>query len=284
MEKIIEIILNCNSKRKLLSFDDVREICQIILDKSNCSFVNKIDLFQDNPVEKNCAAVYYDDHIFFFFEPILEKLDNCCTELLECKKMHGSRVDVYNYFYLGIIFHELAHVRQYYITQKKHNSLEKKIFKIYLNLSENRDFYHDNYFNILTEVNANNVASVMANYIYSKLPRNFLTQNDRNIYQSNMLRNLLYDNYEIDINKEVVISPSERITENLSNEILSNSKIDLNKYLMLIYSQNNLTIYKKLMLGLPISYLEYAYVNLLSDELYGSDKINVTKKLQKIIK
>ena len=70
---------------------------------------------------------------------------------------------------------------------------------------------------------------------------------------------------------------------NFDEEILFYLDTTLTECAHLIYDINKLTIYKKLMLGLPISYLEYAYSNLIDDRLNHDERVNVTKKLQKNI-
>ena len=281
MNEILKIILKCNRERKLLSGDDVKEICNIILKRNKYYFVNKIDILSHNPNDENCAGLYHDDHLFFFFDGIVNMLQGYCDDTTDLYTFDGAKVDIYNFYYLTIIFHELAHVRQQYIMDTARSSIEKKIFTLFLNLSLNREFYQENYCNILTEINAENVALVTANYFYSQLPKNFVTKNDRKAYQLSTLGTLLHSNYEIVSKKEMVISPSEHLIDSLNDDILASQNMNCDQYLNLIYKQNNLTIYKKMMLGLPLEYQEYAYAELLYNRLKSDDEINVIKKLQK---
>ena len=62
--------------------------------------------------------------------------------------------------------------------------------------------------------------------------------------------------------------------------ILKAGNMTIERYVNLIYN-DKFTLYKKLMLGLPIKYIEYAYANLLIDALNIEEDINVVKKLQK---
>lgn len=282
MDEVIKIVLERNSERKLLTVDDVKKICFTILKKNGYNFVKNVIVFDKNPNDEDCAGVYHEENIFFFYDVVINMLESSVERFNQTYQVDESSVDVYNYFYLGIIFHELAHVRQYSIMNSKRSSLEKKLFTIFINLSHNRDFYDENYSDILTEVNANNVSLVTTNYIYSKLPKNFFTQNDRTIYQSLFLRMILYDNYEIAPKKDEIISPAERVVSKFDEEILFYLDTDLEHCLKLIYD-NNLTIYKKLMLGLPISYQEYAYCNLLDGRIEVEKEINAVKKLRKRI-
>ena len=283
MDEIIKIVFNRNKERKLLTATDVKKICHIILKKKGYNFVKHIKVFSHNPVDSTCAGVYHDENIFFFYNEILDMIQSNFEKFSSVYKIDGANADIYNYFYLNIVFHELAHVRQYARIDNNHDSLETRIFSMFLKLSSNRDFYEQNYSDILTEINANNVSLVTTNYIYSKLPRNFITKNDWQVYQSVLLNTLLYNNYAIINKKDEIISPAERIINCFNEDILSSLNTTLDKCLKTINSINNITLYKKLMLGLPISYLEYSYANLLNDRLNSDDKINVVKKLQKKI-
>ena len=281
MDEIIKIIFNCNKKRRLLSDDDVRKICFIILKKNKYNFVKEVRVFKNNPFDSECAGVYQNGNILFFLDEVIELIHRSYENFSASYNIDGSAIDIYNYFYLGIIFHELAHVRQYAIINGKRNCLEKKLFSIFLNLSQNEDFYNENYYDILTEVNANNVALVTTNYLYSKLPKNFITINDYRCYQSSLIKLALYNNYEILNKKDDIISPAERVVDNFDEEILFYLDMKLDDIVKLIYSNDNLTIYKKIMLGLPLTYLEYSYAHLLSDRLNVEEGINIVKKLQK---
>ena len=141
--------------------------------------------------------------------------------------------------------------------------------------------YRNNYSNMLNEVNSENVGIVSANYIFSRLPKNFLTNHDRKCYQLQTLKSILYANYEVVPKYETIVSPAERIVEAFDDETLAKMNLTIEKYSELISNTDNLTLYKKLMLGLPISYSEYGYANLLIDELTNGIDINAIKKLQK---
>lgn len=281
MDEIIKIIFERNKERKLLSSDDVKKICYLILKKNKYDFVKQVEVFSHNPKDPTCAGVYYDENIFFFYREIIDMLEKQFDNFSDMYEIDGANVDGYNYFYLSIILHELAHVRQYAILKNKHNSLEKKIFSIFLNLSNNRDFYSDNYHDILTEINANNVSIMTANHIYSKLPKNFLTRNDWRAYQSYYLKNLLYLNYEIVDKKNQILSPAERVVNKFDEAIVFDLDMTLTECLHLIHDTKDLSLYKKLMLGLPISYMEYAYADLIDTRLGNGENINAIKKLQK---
>ena len=281
MNDIIKIIFKCNQGRRILNADDVKNICLIILKKNKYNFVKEVRVFKNNPIDSKCAGVYQNGNIFFFYDEIIDLIHQSYEDFSSCYTIDGSAIDIYNYFYLGIIFHELAHVRQNAIINGKRSCLEKKLFSIFLNLSQNKDFYNKNYHDILTEVNANNVALITTNYLYSKLPKNFITINDYKCYQSSLIKLVLHDNYEILSKKDDIISPAERVIDKFDEEILFYLDMSLDDILKLIYCNDNLTMYKKIMLGLPLTYLEYSYVHLLYDRLNVEDDINVVKKLQK---
>lgn len=283
MDEIVKIIFERNKERKLLKSDDIKKICFIILEKKGYRFVKHVETFPSNPKDSACAAVYYDGHIFFFLNETLDIIQDYFEKFSSRYNIDGASIDIYNYFYLSIILHELAHVRQNAIIKSKHNSIEKKLFSMFLSLSNNSNFYNENYFDILTEVNANNVSMVTANYIYSKLPNNFLSKNDWQSYQLFLLKTLLYDNYQIVSKKDKIVSPSERIISAFDEKIISSSNTTIDDYIKLIYNTDNLTLYKKLMLGLPISYLEYSYSSLIGDRINSGDESNLVKKLQKKI-
>ena len=283
MDEILKIILRCNKERMLLKPRDVVRICHIILKLKGYDFVKNVKVFSTNLSDSNCAGVYYNENIFFFYDGLIDYIEKCCDSFTDHYQIEGSDIDILNYYYLCTIFHELAHVRQHYIKNSKYNSDEKKIFSLFYGLSHNRDFYKENYSNFLTEVNADNVSVMTVNYLYSKLPKNFVTTNDRKCYESAMLNTILYSNYEVIPNKEIVLGPSEKIINNLNNDLLNNVNTNISKYVQLI-QKNKLTLYKRLMLGLPISYQEYAYINLLHDEIKVGEDINALTKIKRIRK
>ena len=283
MDEILKIIIKCNKERKLIGPNEIKRICKIVLKNNKYDFVKNIMVFSVNPKDKNCGGLYYDDKMMFFYEGIIDIITEYTNHFTERYKISASSIDIFNYYILTIIFHEIAHARQQYIANSKYDSFEKKLFGLFLDLSHNRDFYKANYDNILTEINANNVAYVTSNYLYSKLPFNFFTNEDKVAFQLNTMKLMLYNNYEISSKSEMVVSPAERIAMNFDKDILESVNMNIEQYGKLIYKKN-FTLYKKLMLGLPISYIEYAYANLLIDTLEADEEINAIKKIQKRIK
>ena len=280
MDEILKIIVKCNKARKMFSIDDVKKICHIIIKNNNYKFVKHVVMGRKHPNDPNCGGTFCGDHIIFFYEGIMEILQKYSENFADNYQIDGSIVDVINYYYLTVIFHELAHARQHYLASSNHYSNEGEIVSFFFELGKDRDFYEKNYTNILTEVNAINVSQMTATYFYNKLPVNFVSPSDKNIYQSSLMSTLLYSNYSIDPHKEVAIGPAERIAEEFTKEMFENTNMNIDKYAKIV-CDDKLTLYKKMMLGYPITYLEYAYAKLLMEVLAHGEEINVVKKLQK---
>ena len=282
MDEILKVILNCNKERRLLNGDDIRNICNVVIKRNKYDFIKDIKVAKKHPFKDDCAGTFCEDELFFFYDGIVKFITENCDTFTDSYQVDSATVDICNYYFLSIIFHELAHARQHFLINRNYDSLEKRIFSFFFEMGKNRDFYEANYHDDLTEVNANNVSFVTANYFYSKLPFNFMTSHDKIVFQLQTMKLLLYANYEIDPTKEVTMSPAERIVSSFDEDILKKANMSIEKYAKMIYN-NNLTLYKKLMLGLPISYLEYSYANLLIDELNVDEDVHALKKIQKRI-
>ena len=280
MDEILKIIINANKERRLLDTPDVKKICDIVIKKNKYNFINDVIMAKKHPYKDNCAGSFASDKIIFFKDGILKYITEYADYFSDSYSIDGATVDVLNYSFLTLIFHELAHARQHYLINCKYDSFEKRLFSFFFELGKDRDFYDLNYDNDLTEINANNVSHITANYFYNKLPNNFVSPSDKTIYQLSTMKMLLQTSYEVDPVHEITCSPAERIASSFNDELLAKTKMNIDKYAKLIYN-NNFTIYKKLMLGLPISYLEYAYANLLIDELNAGVDTHALKKIQK---
>ncbi len=280
MDELLKIIIECNKKRKILGPDDVKQICDIVINNKH-QLIKHIFFFNTNPSDSHCAAVYYHDNLYFFMNETEELIDTCYQNLINKYQLDGAKIDVYNYFYLCIIFHELMHVRQHYYTKKNDGKLETKLFSMCLELSLNRQLYQSNYLNFLTEVDANNRASIKANSLYHHLPLEYISPNDLVAYDAIMLKEMLRDNYDVEPKKELIISPFDKLMVGAMEKI---KDFEINKYLKLVEEHQDITLYRKLLLGLPITYMEYAYTNLLYDIIQSGEEINIIKKLQKKIK
>ena len=280
MDSILKIVMEANQKNKLLSDDDVRKICQIIIQKNNYDFIKNISFFPINILSENCSASYYSDSIRFFEYGVMNLIDKCYDSFVNEYNLDSSKTAINNYFYLCIIFHELSHVRQHYLMDKYPNYFESKLFILCHKMIDNREFYENNYYSLLTEVNATNRGSVTAYNLYRSMPKEEITKNDLRCYSSILLNCILNNNYQIFPKEEVILSPSEVLIANLENKKID---FDINEYIKLINDTSKFTLYQKLMLGLPIDYLEYAYSSLIYN-LSKTEDINVIRKLQKKIK
>ena len=280
MDEILKIIIKNNKARKILSVDDVKKICHIIIKRNKYDFVKHVNFTEKHPDDEKCGGTFCGDRIIFFYKGLMDILTNYADNFTDTYNIDGSTVDVVNFYYLVIIFHELAHARQHYLVESKKNSTEKKIFSFFHEIEIDRDFYEANYSNLLTEVNAVNVSNMTATYFYNKMPINFVSPQDKNIYQAAMMSALLYSNYTIDPRKEIVVGPAERVAKAFTPDMFDITNMDMKQYADIVLD-NKLTLYKKIMLGFPISYIEYAYARLVTETLSSEDNINVCKKLQK---
>ena len=277
MNEILKILIKRNRQRKLLTNDDVKRICHIILRYSISSNDKRIEFYPIDILDEDCAGMCLEKSIVFFNYGIEQLIDKCYQSLINNYSMDGAKIDIYNYFYLCIIFHELAHVRQHYIVENYRQKLEGKLFSICHDLAQDDEFYGNYYYDFLTEINANNMASTRVCNLYSKLPKEYLSQNDILVYQAIMLKCMLHDNYDILENEEVVSSPAERLAAYIEED----TNIDSSKYNELLNKQYNFTIYRKLMLGLPLTHEEYCYVDDIYNNLNDGNGVNALKKIQK---
>ena len=289
MDYITKLVLDCNRDRQLLGMLDIKNIANYIIEKRNYPVKKVLIARKWEPKEKInggnfvCPALYNkeDKNLYFFRDGLIDFVCKHGNEFKSEYNPEGTIFDAFNFWILICIFHELNHARQEKILNSSNSSLEKKLIGPFTNLCFGDEQYRNNYSNMLNEVNSENVGIVSANYIFSRLPKNFLTNHDRKCYQLQTLKSILYANYEVVPKYETIVSPAERIVEAFDDETLAKMNLTIEKYSELISNTDNLTLYKKLMLGLPISYSEYGYANLLIDELTNGIDINAIKKLQK---
>ena len=280
MDEILKIVLLRNKQRKLLSNNDVKRICEIIIGINNYSGVDYVEFQKNDPDDENCGGRCMDDHLVFYTDGIEKIMDETYKCIVSNFNLDGCKVDILNFCYLIIIFHEFAHVRQYELIGKGKGTLEEKLYLICHKLTRIRDFYNDNYVNMLTEVNAFAKGAFDAYSVYSKLPKEYLTEKDKIAYQTYSLEEAT-DFYQVDSNKEIVISPAERLFRSADQFNISKCDVDINKFKELVYGKHDLTMYKKLIVGLPLTYQEYAYINLMDDSIRDGPDINCIKKLRK---
>jgi hypothetical protein len=294
MDEITKIIIEANKERRIINLDDIRNICYYIGKKNGFKPFNDIKISDKCSIVDEEGTRYTDENmlgfynksenaLYYFYDTILDFSLEKANKFKNEYSQEGTPVDVLNYYFLTLILHELVHVKQDYLVKSVYNGFEKKILSIFNEFSSGDEIYDNNQFDIITEVNARNESVVNAFNIYSNLPKNFFTEYDKGVYQLSMLKQLFYSNYDVSEKDEEVYGPAERMGDVLTDQMLAPFNMDISDYARLIYGTNRLTLYNKLMYGLPISLNEYAYGNLLISELSSGLNINAIKKLQKRI-
>ena len=287
MNEIMKIVLNANKERRILSDDEVKRICHIILNMGHHKLPYEIDFFPILTSDPECGAECLDKRIFFFRYGIEQTMEYGYQSLVDHLKMDGAKIDIYNYYYLFAIFHELAHARQHYLINFNPKKYESRMYKICQPYILQDKFYDENHNIFPTEINANNLAGLTVCNLYSKMPKEYVSDNDVLSYRLLTLQNMFKEAYEIYPKQEDVLSPSEKFlqaicdfdepTEEFEEEFLNNP----GRFCDMIFKIDNKSLYHRIMLGLPISYQEYAYTNLLYQEMEAGENINFIKKLQK---
>ncbi len=280
MNEILKIILQRNKERKLLTKNDVKRICELIAKANKLDNIQYVDFEKGSVTDPYTAGECHKDHITFYSDGIDKIIEEDSKDITSVHHFDGCKVDIYNFIYLSVIFHEFAHVKQNDMIDKRYNNLEGNLFYICDKLMNIKNFYNDNYQNFLTEVNAFAKGSSGAYNLYHQFPKDYLTDNDRTGYASFAFDEII-DSYTIDPIKEKVISPSELLLHNAECFNLSLLNVDIDRFKKLIFNNQDVTIYRKLMLGLPLSFMEYAYANLLDDAVHAGQDIDFLKKLQK---
>ncbi len=269
MEDILKIIYICNKNRKILSKHDIKRICEIIIkEKKYDSYVNKINFKSHEELD---SVATYDGNELCFYKDGLELLKSITVS---DANLNGSKIDLINYKILSTIFHEFAHVRQHIITNSYTD--ESRIYRICEKLYHIDNFYEDNYSIMLNEVNAFALGNLNAYKIYKNLPRGIITVNDINFYKRDVLNTVL-SSYEVDLDKEKVKSPSEQLLNVLKKYDCIKIYDELKK---IIEGSKNYNLYNRLLVGLPISFKNYAYVNMFATN-FNNDDYKFIKKLQK---
>ena len=281
MKEILELVLERNKERKLLTKKDVKRICELMIGINHYTNVQKIMFHKIDSEYEQCGGFFDGEKITFYTEGIESIIEEEYKNISYSKDMDGSKIDAYNFLYLTVIFHELAHVRQDKIVNEGKNTLETELFSISNKLLYlPHDFYIENYDNFPIEVNAFSKGSLDAFQVYKKIPKPDLTENDYYNYASYTLSQLTRF-YDVDCIEEDVISPSERILVNADEYNLSKFEVSLMDFTKIVTEPNKESLYQKLMLGLPITFMDYAYINLLEMGLEDNQKIPFVKKLQK---
>ena len=277
MEEIVKLIYKKNMERKILSKEDIKRICNIIIKGKNYEdYVKNIRFANVNPKDEDTAGMYDGEDLFFFGEG-LKKFSDLNFEQLD-ENMDGSRIDYINFFILVTIFHELAHVRQSVMQDDRRNK-EGQLYTICEKLHNVDDFYEDNYKYDLREINAWALGFMNACEMYVNLPKELVSPYDMSIYKSLAINKMLVG-YSVSGKKEYVISPAEKIFESADKYNLENLNINKEKFKTLINMGENFSLYRKLCIGLPISFDSFAYINMLLVCNNSGDQFSFVKKMQ----
>lgn len=283
MDFITKLVLERNRDRELLNSEDAERIAKFVANKQGYELKDVItgEIYEKKP--KLNGLYSFDQNVIGYFDnKRIDYIYEAATKFRELYNPDGAFVDSANFFFLICIVHEIAHLRQNHICKSPRSSIEKRLFKPFINFKEGDKLYDENHDDIPLEVNAENVGYITAYNIFSRLPKSkFITEHDQKSYQLATIKWLLFGNYDIEPKTEEVYCPYERIADHFNQDILNKMNMSIDDYAKLIYNNDNLTLYKKIMLGLPLTYKEYAYVNLLIDELTNDIDINAIKKLQK---
>jgi hypothetical protein len=112
------------------------------------------------------------------------------------------------------------------------------------------------------------------------MPNEIISSNDKKVYAMEVMDNFLSE-YSISSGKERVKSPTEMLLENADDYNVSKIGIDIPFYRRLVNSSSGLTLYKKLLLGLPLTYAEASYINMLYTSVSSGERVDFVRKLQK---
>ena len=274
MEQIIKLITKRNYERKILSNDDIKKISLMIIK------LKRYELYVENIIfskkdEGNTVATY-DGNELCFYKNGLDYLKSCSTN---DGSLEGSRVDLINFQILSSIFHEFAHVRQFLMSESYSGS-EAKIYRICEKLYNIDNFYINNYEIMPNEINAFALGNLNAYKIYQNIPNNIVNIHDKNIYKSIVI-DIILSEYMVDLNKEIIKSPSELLLDRLKNYDLSKINLNYEKIDSIIKSFKDYSLYHKLLVGMPISFENYAYVNMYRDNNDYNNDYTFIKKFQK---
>lgn len=292
MDEILKIVLERNKKRQILNKRDIKRICDIIIGMHNyksdvtVSFEKRFStssqavLGKQVPNVDELYALTLEEDVIFYLETLEIVADS--RYKMHGKNMEGCKTDYYNYFILSAIFHEFTHVDQFdRINKNKKDSITKMLL-ICNKLKAIRDFYATNYSYFIDEVNAFTKSEVDASKIYTSMPNEIVSLRDKNEYAYFAISNLL-SRYTVDATSDEVVSPSEVLVYSATNYNLERCNINSDEFEKLVFQPYNMTLYKKLTLGLPLTYSEFAYANLLNSCIAGGQIVDIQKKLERKI-
>ena len=277
MDEILKLVQKRNQERKELTEQDIKRICHIMIQgKRYEEYVEEV-MYENECSGDLDTAGKYDGSNLYFYQEGLDRFIMTNYDALP-KNLDGTKVDFINFFTLVIIFHEFAHVRQTVMSNFKLNK-ESQLYAFNDKLHNIKDFYSDNYKIDLTEVNAWALGFLNACEFYHHMPKEIVTPFDMRIYMYYTISKIL-SSYTVDVEKEKIVAPAESLIIKASDYNLDKIGFNKDKFIDLIYSGENLSLYRQLCMGLPISFDSYAYVNLLGRCNNEGDNINLVKKLQ----
>ena len=249
-----------NHRDKNLPIDGkfIKDVANIIFKNSEIDF-NYILFTNDPRIAWNQQEKCPEFNILRFRERSKYKKD----VWFKAKKVGNARIFEYHE-YLELIIHELTHGRQYYLVEKEKNEIYDSFYRF---LEENYKTYCDYHDNTLGERYANLRASVLAYQVLSYIYPYECTH----MFRKAILWYLIYG-YHVMYNGEFI--PANTICDFYSNTQLI-SAVDFYNILLKevginqinIEVNENMTLYDRLYLGLPITPLEYVKISNLYNEL-----------------
>lgn len=277
MDEVVKLVLRRNKERKILTKDDVKKICNIIIKgKHYEEYVKDVKCLKVNQKDPDTAGMYDGEELYFFGEGLDKFSDTNYSNLDE--NIDGSRYDFINFFILVTIFHELAHVRQSVMQDFKKNK-EGQLYTICEKLHNVDDFYEENYKYDLREINAWALGFMNACEMYLHMPDEIISPFDMSIYKSFAINKML-SSYSVSGKKEIVISPAEKLFESADKYNLANFGVNKEQFDKLIHMGEDFTLYRKLCIGLPMSFDSFAYMNMLLVCSNSGDRFSFVKKMQ----
>ena len=278
MDEIFKIVCERNRKRQILNQRDIRRICNIIINSYDYNEEVHVTFDKSLPNNESLYAYTLDNYVIFFTEVMMKVAEEKYN--LINRKFDGCKTDFFNHFILGAIFHEFTHVAQFDSIDRGKKNLETRLFIICNKLKKIKEFYGENYRFFIDEKQAFGQSDIQVYSIFSRMPQEIVNDRDKNFYAELAMRNLIAC-YEVDANKDGIISPSETLLYKASFYNLEKQDIDVNQFTNLVYKQNGFTLYKKLLLGLPVTFEEYAYANLIYDCIDEGQDVDFVKRLQR---
>jgi len=177
-------------------------------------------------------------------------------EWFKAKKVGNARI--FEYFeYLESVIHELTHGRQHDLVEKEKNEIYNSFYRL---VEENYSFYNDHHDETLGERYANLRAAILAYQVLSYIyPSEYA-----HIFRKIILCYLLHG-YHVVSDEEII--PADTVYDFYPNTQLISAidhynsllkEADINQ--INIEANENMTLYDRLYLGLPITSLEYVNI------------------------